>query len=355
VRGKRGRLLFGAAVAVLVAGVAAVTVLALNQSHHVLVVRVVTRRPNTSTSSKPRSEPRSEYPASPGAASLESVRQALAKEGAGSTSAEDASSDGGSGLLSVGASRSFARLAAGLPGRIELAVTPLGAGKTELLGRDEAAHGWSTTKVPVLTSLLRARGTRGLTAQEKQWAQSAIKESNNESVLALFGDLERLKGGLEGASLYMQEVLRLSGDDETVVATASPPAGAVTTFGQTEWKPVQAVKFFRALALGCLLPSAATGYVLGLMEHVVPSESWGLGSAGFGAIAFKGGWGPEPGGYLVRQSGIIDPGSTSGAAVSIVSFAPSFAAGTEVLTRTATWLRAHIALSGRPRTGCSPA
>jgi hypothetical protein len=53
----------------------------------------------------------------------------------------------------------------------------------------------------------------------------------------------------------------------------------VTTFGQTEWRPSQAVKFFRALGNGCLLSAGGSAYVLNLMENVEPSESWGLGSA----------------------------------------------------------------------------
>ena len=31
------------------------------------------------------------------------------------------------------------------------------------------------------------------------------------------------------------------------------------------------------------------------MRTIEPSESFGLGSAGFEQVAFKGGWGPEPG------------------------------------------------------------
>ncbi|HXM87755.1 MAG TPA: hypothetical protein VN889_08975 [Solirubrobacteraceae bacterium] len=208
----------------------------------------------------------------------------------------------------------------------------------------------------MLVALLKARGAHGLTTSETELAHSAITESNNESILALFGDLEQLKGGLDGASRYVQELFRDSGDRETVVTTAPPPAGAATTFGQTEWRPSAAVKFFRALALGCLLTHAQTSYVLGLMQHIVASESWGLGSAGFSSVAFKGGWGPEPSGdYLVRQSGVIDVGSTSGVAVSIVAFpsSGSFSTGTEMLTETASWLRRELRLVPRSPAGCS--
>jgi hypothetical protein len=228
-----------------------------------------------------------------------------------------------------------------------------------VLGGDAAAHGWSTTKVPVLVSLLRARGPRGLTANELTWAHAAITESDNQSVLDLFGDLEQLEGGLVGASEYIDSVLRLSGDTQTVVATGPPPAGAVTTFGQTEWAPSEALKFFRALARGCLLPANQGGYVLNLMRNIIPSESWGLGSGGFTVpVAFKGGWGPEPtGSYLVRQAGIIDVGSRSGVAIAVVAFpsvggSGSFPTGTEMLTQVARWLHSELLLTPHPPAGC---
>jgi hypothetical protein len=264
-------------------------------------------------------------------------------------------------VLAPDAAASFKRLTAQLPGRLEVAVAPVGAGLTEVLGPDQAAHGWSTTKVPVLVALLKARrerGLAGLTVAQAALAESAITESNNEAVLSLFGDLEQMKGGLIGASRYIQGLFRASGDEETIVATAPPPSGAVTTFGQTEWRPSEAVKFFRALALNCLLPAGQTGYVLTLMEHVESSESWGLGAAGFDSIAFKGGWGPDAtGAYLVRQSAIIDPGSSRAVAVSVVAFPGSgaFSAGVEMLARAGTWLRRELTLAPRDRVGCPAA
>jgi hypothetical protein len=267
-------------------------------------------------------------------------------------------SNGSKPLLRSGASRSFAKLASSLPGRIELALTPLGLGKIEVLGSDAPAHGWSTTKVPVLVALLKAReqmGTSALTPQEDQWAQAAITESDNASILSLFGDLQRLKGGLAGASLFVQGLLRESGDKETVVTTAPPPPGAVTTFGQTEWRPSEADKFFRQLARGCLLPANQTNYVLGLMSHVESSESWGLGSAGFTSVAFKGGWGPDlSGAYLVRQSGIIDADTSRGVVVSIVAFpnSGSFSDGVQMLDDTSVWLHHELLLAPRTMVGC---
>jgi hypothetical protein len=321
----------------------------LNRPHHVVIVHVAAKAQSTPA----KAAPEGEYPAAPGAPSLKSVRAALAASDPKHHTNTNATPSAAGSVLNSGATASFQQLASSLPGRVELAVTPLGGGSSEVLGNDEAAHSWSTTKVPVLVSLLRARGSEGLTSQEQTWARAAITESDNQSVLDLFGDLERLKGGLGGASEYMDSVFRVSGDSETVVATAPPPAGAVTTFGQTEWSPGEAVKFFRALDLGCLLSSSQTSYVLGLMQNIEPSESWGLGSAGFSSVAFKGGWGPESGGYLVRQSGIVDPGSSSGVAVAIVAVAPSFSAGTDMLTRTASWLNHHIVLTPHASASCS--
>ena len=326
----------------------------LNQHHRVVVVHVVAKAHTTPAQTPATAGTQGEYPAAPGAPSLKSVREALAATKSKHEPSTRALPGTSGSVLGSGATTSFQQLASSLPGRVEIAVAPLDSESAEVLGGDEAAHGWSTTKVPVLVSLLRARGSEGLTSQEQAWAQAAITESDNQSVLDLFGDLERLKGGLDGASEYVASVLRASGDSETVVATAPPPVGAATTFGQTEWSPGEAVKFFRALDLGCLLPSSQTSYVLGLMQNIEASESWGLGSAGFSSVAFKGGWGPERGGYLVRQSGIIEPGASSGAAVAIVALAPSFAAGTDMLTRTASWLNRHLVLTSRSSAGCNP-
>lgn len=301
-------------------------------------------------------------PLAPATAGVQPGREAAGAygESTGLTQIQAAASRRTMPVLDKDVSASFARLAASLPGRVELTVAPLGAGTPETLGGNLAAHGWSTTKIPVLAALLEAREENGedLTPEEQSWAESAITESNNESVLDLFHDLEQIKGGLIEASSYMQNLFRESGDEETVVATAPPPPGAVTTFGQTEWRPSNAVKFFSALARGCLLSHGATRYVLGLMQRIEPSESWGLGSAGFTSVAFKGGWGPEPtGGYLVRQSGIIDVGSARAVAVAIVAFPPagtgSFEAGTAMLTQTATWLRGQLKLIPRASVPCS--
>lgn len=346
---RRRRAIVGLSITLVLAG-AGIALYFLNQPHHVVVVRVAGQAhssPSRSATTTVRG-----YQAAPGAPSDAKVKAALAATEHKHPSSSGTGGEPGGGTLTGDAEHSFQQLAASVPGGLEIAVQPLGSGARQVLGSDEPAHGWSTTKVPVLVALLRARGAAGLSSEEQAWARSAITESSNESVLSLFGDLERLKGGLTGASAYMESVLQAGGDSETGVPTAPPPAGAVTTFGQTEWSPGEAVKFFRALAVGCLLPPDQTSYVLELMESIVSSESWGLGSAGFSSVAFKGGWGPEGGGYLVRQSGIVSPGSSGGAAVAIVTHAPDFGTGTQTLSRAASWLKQHLIVSPRPSVGC---
>jgi hypothetical protein len=256
-------------------------------------------------------------------------------------------------ILKTNARASFAALQDRLraDGRIAIAVQPLGGGQMEVLGGDPAMRGMSTTKVLILAALLRSRGgVDHVTPAELELAHSAISESDNQAILRLFAALERDRGGLVAASAYATGVLRDAGDSITTVATAPPPTGYVSTFGQTPWRLTESVMFFRALARGCLLPTADTSYVLRLMRSITPSDSWGLGSAGFTEVAFKGGWGPEAGGaYGVRQSGIIGSGDQGAVVAILADPVTTFSTGTSMMTDIACWLRTEIRLTPRPR------
>lgn len=224
----------------------------------------------------------------------------------------------------------------------------------QVFGGYPAMPAMSTSKVFVLAALLLDRGgVRHFTAEQKSLAKTAITESDNDSILALFSDLEADKGGLGGASAYATELLHRAGDNRTQVTTGPVPPGYATTFGQTPWTPAGEVTFFRALARGCLLRSADVHYVLGLMRQIEPSESWGLGSAGFGHVAFKGGWGPLPGGYGVRQSGIIGAGRKAVVVSIAADPATSFETGQTVLGQIARWLRSEIRPVARPAAPCT--
>ena len=214
----------------------------------------------------------------------------------------------------------------------------------------------STSKILILSALLRDKGgVHNLTAEQLSLAHAAITQSDNDSILDLFSDLEADQGGLLGASQYATSLLRRAGDDQTQVATGPIPPGYATTFGQTPWPPTGEVKFFRALALGCILPRADTDYELGLMRSIEPSESFGLGSAGFPQVAFKGGWGPEPNDqYGVRQTGIIGSGDSAVVVSLMVDPVSNFALGQSVLDQVAQWLHGEVRVIRRP-TGSCPA
>ncbi len=268
-----------------------------------------------------------------------------------------ASSGPGTGAAALGpaARASFTRLQhqIGSQARISIAVQPLGQGPLQVLGNDPSMPAMSTSKVLILSALLLDKGgPNGLSAEERSLAQTAITESDNDSILSLFADLEADKGGLDGASAYATGLLRTAGDDHTVVTTAPAPPGYATTFGQTPWSPSEEVQFFRALALGCVISRASVNYELGLMRQIVPSESWGMGSAGFPQVAFKGGWGPLPGGYGVRQTAIIGAGSSAVVASIAADPATDFGTGQAVLTDIGRWLRRQLRLWPRADTGC---
>jgi hypothetical protein len=257
--------------------------------------------------------------------------------------------------LDANASASFARLRARLrpDARIAIAIEPIGTGRTEVLGGDPAMQAMSTSKVLILSALLLDRGgVKHFTPAQKSLARKAITQSDNASILSLFGDLEADKGGLDGASAYATSLLRKAGDNRTRVSTAPPPPGYVTTFGQTPWTPAAEVTFFRALARGCVVPRPDAEYELRLMRQIEPSESWGLGSAGFTHVEFKGGWGPLTGGYGVRQTGIIGTGDKAVVVSIAADPATSFTTGQSVLDEIARWLRAEIRPRAYPAAPC---
>ena len=247
-------------------------------------------------------------------------------------------------LISPAARARFVALAARLPGRVGLAVAPLGTGAVQSLGDIARAHAWSTSKVLVVVTLLRDVRRRGrrLTSQEELDATRALEQSDNTAVEALFGELERTHGGLDPATAALQAVLRASGDNATLV-NAAPNSQGFTTYGQTEWSVGGEVTFYRALAEGCLLSRAGTGYVLRLMRSVVGYQRWGAGSAGYPSripLAFKGGWGPSHGRYQVRQTAIIGT-PAHGYVISLLALPDTgaFDDGVAMVTRLARWAR----------------
>jgi hypothetical protein len=249
-------------------------------------------------------------------------------------------------LLRADAATSWEGLSQSTPGQLGLVVAPFNGGKARAFGSLRSRHAWSTIKVPILVTRLHEGS---LTSEEEDWAREVLTASDNEAAASLFGSLEATHGGLDGASQAVGATLRRAGDDSTMVATAPPPSGAVSTFGQTIWSLRASTEFFAALGRDCLLNPDDTEYVLSLMEEVIPEQRWGLGEAAFPPmwrVAFKGGWGPEgsaSGPYLVRQSGLLSYGGT-GVAVAMIAQADSgsFEAGVEAIDGIANWLAAEL-------------
>jgi hypothetical protein len=243
-----------------------------------------------------------------------------------------------------------------------VALSPLGSSRVAVYGALQVGHAWSTMKVPVLVTYERrlAEERRVLSAVDREDATLAIEQSDNAAIDAIFDRLERSAGGLVAASEAIETTLRESGDRLTVVNTRPNDEG-FSTFGQTEWSLPASVTFYKALADGCLLDSRKTADILNLMSRVVSYERWGAGEAGFPpqvALAFKGGWGPEPdGSYLVRQTAIVGVGG-SGYVLAMAAHAPgagstSFTTGATMLTSVAKWVRQTFDPTESPRSaGC---
>jgi hypothetical protein len=238
-----------------------------------------------------------------------------------------------------------------------MAVEPLGSEEVVEFGSLlSSGHAWSSIKPAILSTVMKEQGGH-LGPEEESWAQGAITASDNEDAAALFGTIEGRQGGLEGASAAVGETIHEGGSAGTVVATAPPPAGAVSTYGQTEWPVGEAVRFYHGLAT-CRV--AGTSYIEGLMEQVIPEQRWGLGEAswpGGARVGMNGGWGPDTeanGGYLVRQSGFVQ---TSGGGIAVAMIAidesGSYPAGASDLSQMAQWLAGELKGYGPSYPGCS--
>lgn len=244
--------------------------------------------------------------------------------------------------------------------QVGVAVRPLTGSAVTTAGSLQVGSGWSTMKVPVIMARYRLATAQGTsTSSFDSDVVNAITESDNSAVLALFNQIEAAKGGLVGASAYVQQGLRAAGDDTTEVNTATPPGG-FSTFGQTQWSLSNGTLFYRALANGCLAPTSGARRVLTLMGEITPSQSWGLGQTHFPGVSqvfFKGGWGPAPpaGPYLVRQFGIVETPSGHGFVVGVMTVPRDgeFASGISVLNQLAQAVASHTNAAQAPApSGC---
>jgi hypothetical protein len=248
----------------------------------------------------------------------------------------------------VVSSQSFSALEGEIPGEIGVAYASLGSAQSQMLGPLQVGHAWSSFKVPISVTLMLEQGG-SLNSSQESLVASAITASDNEAAATLFSELESATGG--HASEAVERTLEKAEGAAVEVATAPPPPGAVSSWGQTEWPLSASTSFYGALA--CDAFGGATDTILGDMENVIPEQQWGMGQASFPSgtsVAIKAGWGPdgsESGPYLVRQAGIIHS-PEGGAVITIAAqdVSGSFESGVADLDRVADWVAENIPLSG---------
>ncbi len=213
-----------------------------------------------------------------------------------------------------------------LPGRLGLAIMPVGGSRATVMGDLTTGSAWSTIKVPIAVAALR-NDPDGLL----DYAEAAITYSDNDAAGTLWNSLG------SGAVQAVQRVLDEA--DDTMPGGPWPHTTVDDyAFGATEWSLADQVRF--ASQLPCL-PETAT--VTDLMSQITDEQRWGLGSLD-GAI-FKGGWGPddETGVYLVRQFGLV-PVRDGYVAVAMAAQADSgdFDTATQMLDTLAALLGEHL-------------
>ncbi len=240
------------------------------------------------------------------------------------------------------------KIAATTGAAVGVAVKPLNNRPPIALGPLQIAAAWSTMKIPVI--LARYRLAEKTVTDIDERVAAAITDSNNDAANSLFDEMVEAKGGVSQASAYVQQGLEEAGDRRTVVNTVAPADG-FSTYGQTLWTLSDGLRFYSALARGCLGPADASATILRLMGEITPSQSWGMGQARFRAarrVLFKGGWGPDPAGhYLVRQFGIVE-GTNGSLAVALMGMPADgrFDSGIQVLDQLADAV-AHDTRPGR--------
>lgn len=187
--------------------------------------------------------------------------------------------------------------------RLALAWAPTGRPEgVQTVGVVGDLQAWSTIKVPIAVAAARTAGGTA-NAATAQLMRRAITVSDNDAAAALWRSL----GSPEAAGAAVDAVLREAGDPTT--RAGRDATGRAVSFGLTTWTVPDAARFSAGL------PCVADPLTLRLMGEIDDDHAWGLGTVP--GARFKGGWGPSPGGYLVRQIGVLQrpDGSTVGVAM----------------------------------------
>jgi hypothetical protein len=152
----------------------------------------------------------------------------------------------------------------------------------------------SIVKVQILGTLLqRAQAAnRSLTSSEMSTATAMIEDSDNDAATALWNEV----GGAPSVHAF----------DQQVGLTATTPN---VDWGLTTTDPTDQVTLLNHLVhSNSVLSDSSRAYELGLMEHVTPSQAWGVsaGVAPGSIIALKNGWLPISSGWTVNSVGWVE-------------------------------------------------
>jgi beta-lactamase class A len=170
---------------------------------------------------------------------------------------------------------------------VTAAAEDLRTGQTWTLGSGAPQPGASVVKLDILQALL-ARSPGGLPAAQRSLAQKMITVSDNDAATALWNAAD----GATGIGSYNTA----AGLTRTRLSSCVRcPGFAWPGWGLSMTTPADQLTLLRQLvAPGTLLPPAARGYALSLLEKVTPSQRWGV-SGGVPAgvtVALKNGWLP---------------------------------------------------------------
>ena len=209
--------------------------------------------------------------------------------------------------------------------QIAIALTAVGSHeRARVVGEAPAIVAWSTIKVPLSLAAVREDGADKAAPD----VTDALTISDNAAAQRLW---ESLGTGSQAAAAVETQLGR-GGDERTTVPTEVSVPG-YSAFGQTTWRLRDQAAF--TASLPCLTGSAT---VVDAMGRVAQGQSWGLG--GFDGARFKGGWGPTPQGYVVRQLGIL-PGAKGATAAAVQVRTGTHDEGTAILDEVAGVLGEH--------------
>ncbi len=206
---------------------------------------------------------------------------------------------------------------------VSVALAPVGGQEQpQVVGEAPGLVSWSTIKVPLSLAVIRAGQSHPADID------AALTASDNEAARRLWEGL----GAGAPASQAVQQQLRRGGDERTRIPTVATVPG-YSPFGQATWHLRDQATFTSLLP--CL--SGATS-VTDAMGRVADGQRWGLG--GIDGARFKGGWGPTPEGYVVRQLGLL-PGTKGEGAAALQVRTGTYEQGTAIADEIADVLRRH--------------